>query len=54
MTIQIGVIAMRDPKTGAFMDAKPLYSDKESDIEARERMIRDAGKLFASWLEEAH
>lgn len=53
MTIQIGVCAMRDPHTGAFVQSKPLYGESEDvDLQARDRMIRAAGKMFAEWIEE--
>ncbi|MBR1565150.1 MAG: hypothetical protein IJ649_00165 [Oscillospiraceae bacterium] len=46
--IQIGVTALRDPGTGDFLPAVPLYV-KAEDIapEAEEKLISDIGNLFA-------
>lgn len=46
--IQVGVTAMRDPKTGDFLPAVPLYV-KAEDVgeDAEEKMIEDFAKLMA-------
>lgn len=51
--IQVGVCAMRDPITGAFLEATPIFEEEtEEHRKARDRMIADAGKFFASLMAE--
>ena len=46
--IQIGVTALRDPATGEFLPAVPLYIKLEGNAgEAEQRLIDDLGNLFA-------
>lgn len=46
--IQIGVTALRDPATGEFLPAVPLYIKAEDGAEEAEQgLIQDIGKLFA-------
>lgn len=46
--IQVGVTAMRDPATGEFLPAVPLYiKAEENAAETEEIVIRDIGKLLA-------
>lgn len=46
--IQVGVTALRDPATGKFLPAVPLYIKAEDGAEeAEEKLIEDLGKLFA-------
>lgn len=46
--IQVGCTAMRDPATGGYLPAVPLYIKAEDwAVEAQERLINDLGKLFA-------
>ena len=46
--IQVGVTAMRDPKTGEFLPAVPLYVKAEDVAEDAEApMIADFAKLMA-------
>lgn len=46
--IQIGVTALRDPATGDFLPAVPLYIKAEDGAqEAEQSLIDDLGKLFA-------
>lgn len=46
--IQIGFTALRDPKTGGFLPAVPLYIKAENGAEeAEEKLIRDIGGLLA-------
>lgn len=46
--VQVGVTAMRDPATGNFLPAVPLFVRK-SDVEpeAEEKLIEDIGRLLA-------
>ena len=44
--IQVGVTALRDPATGEFLPAVPLYIKAEDGAEeAEEKLIEDIGKL---------
>ena len=46
--VEVGYTAMRDPVTGDFLPAVPLFirrDDMEKD--SQERLINDLGKLFA-------
>ena len=46
--IQIGFTAMRDPATGGYLPAVPLYIKAEDGAEeAEEKLIEDIGKLLA-------
>ena len=46
--IQVGVTALRDPATGDFLPAVPLYIKAEDGSEeAEEKLIEDIGKLLA-------
>lgn len=46
--IQVGVTALRDPATGDYLPAVPLYIKAEDGAEeAEEKLIQDIGKLFA-------
>lgn len=49
--IQVGQYALRDPRTGGFLPAVPLYA-KEGDLapDAEEQLIEDIGALFADKL----
>jgi len=47
--IQIGVTALRDPATGDFLPAVPLYIKAEDGAEeAEEKLVHDIGKLLAA------
>lgn len=46
--IQIGVTALRNPATGEYLPAVPLYIKAEGDApEAEEKLIEDVGNLLA-------
>lgn len=46
--IQVGVTALRDPATGGFLPAVPLYiRADESAVAAQEQLHEDLGKLLA-------
>lgn len=46
--IQIGITALRDPATGNFLPAVPLYIEATEDAtESEKTMIKDIGKVFA-------
>ena len=46
--IQIGVTALRDPATGDFLPAVPIYIKAEDGAqEAEQSLIDDLGALFA-------
>ena len=46
--IQVGVTALRDPVTGEFLPAVPLYIKAEGTApEAEEQLIEDLGHLLA-------
>ena len=46
--IQVGVTALRDPVTGDFLPAVPLFIRAEDGARAdEERLIADLGKLMA-------
>lgn len=46
--IQIGFTALRDPKTGGFLPAVPLYiKDEGNAAQAQQELIDDVGRLFA-------
>ena len=51
--IQVGVTAMRDPKTGDFLPAIPLYVKVEDVGEDAEKpMLEDFAKLMALRMEQ--
>lgn len=46
--IQVGFTALREPGTGNFLPAVPLYIKAEDGAEeAEQQLIADLGKLFA-------
>lgn len=46
--IQIGFTALRNPATGDYLPAVPLYIKAENGAEeAEEKLIADIGNLFA-------
>lgn len=46
--IQVGVTALRNPATGEFLPAVPLYIKAEGGAEeAEEKLIEDIGNLLA-------
>lgn len=59
---QIGVTALRDPKTGDFLPAVPLYIKVSSDeinpktgmTQAEEYALDDVGKVFAAKMKQYH
>lgn len=51
--IQVGIIASRDPVTGEFLSAQPIYREMTPELkEDEETMIRDIGKLFAQKMKQ--
>ena len=47
--IQIGVTALRDPATGEFLPATPLYIKETPEaIKSQDDMIEDFGRLMAA------
>ena len=51
--IQVGITALRDPKTGGFLPAVPLYIEAAGDAEPAEAaVIRDIGKVFAQRMKQ--
>ena len=49
--IEIGFTARKDPKTGRYMPAEPIYAERDAGTDAAEAgMIRSAGKVFAEAL----
>lgn len=57
---QIGITALRDPKTGDFLPAVPLYIKVTSDeinpktgmTQAEEYALADVGKIFADKMKQ--
>ena len=46
--IQIGVTALRDPATGEFLPATPLYIKETPEaIKSKDKMASDFGRLMA-------
>ncbi len=46
--IQIGYTALRDPKTGGYLPAVPLYIEADDSARAAEaNLVEDIGKLLA-------
>ena len=51
--IQIGITALRDPATGDFLPAVPLYIEAtEETTEAETAMINDIGRVFAAKMKQ--
>lgn len=51
--IEIGFTALRDPATGDFLPAVPLYIEATEDAqESESAMIRDIGKVFAQKMKQ--
>jgi len=51
--IQIGITALRDPATGGFLPAVPLYMEATTEAtDAEAAMIRDIGKVFAEKMKQ--
>lgn len=47
--IEVGLTALRDPATGGFLPAVPLYiKADDSTAAAQQSLIDDLGKLFAA------
>ena len=46
--IQIGVTALRDPKTGGYLPAVPMYIRADDGAKAAQaELVQDIGKLLA-------
>ena len=46
--VQIGVTALRDPKTGEYLPAVPMYIKADAESKASEEaLLQDIGRLFA-------
>lgn len=46
--IQVGVTAMRDPATGNFLPAVPLYiKEEDGAMESAQNLTQDLGRLLA-------
>lgn len=51
--IQIGTTAARDPKTGEFLPAVPIYEEATPELEEAETAaFEDVGKLFAGKMKQ--
>lgn len=51
--IQIGTTAARDPKTGEFLKAVPLYEEATPELQQVETAaFEDVGKLFAGKMKQ--
>lgn len=51
--IQVGITALRDPATGDFLPAVPLYIEETPDAkESEAAMIRDISKVFAEKMKQ--
>lgn len=51
--IQVGVTALRDPATGGFLPAVPLYIEATPEAEEAENaMLSDIGKVFAEKMKQ--
>ena len=47
--IQVGVTALRDPKTGDFLPAVPLYIEKTDEAKASaDHLVEDIRQLLAA------
>lgn len=46
--VEIGFTALRDPATGGFLPAVPLYIEETEDVKGSEAaIIKDIGHVFA-------
>lgn len=51
--IEIGFTALRDPATGGFLPAVPLYIEATEEAKDGEAaMIKDIGRIFAGKLKQ--
>ncbi|EQB20068.1 hypothetical protein UNSWDHB_2654 [Dehalobacter sp. UNSWDHB] len=51
--IQIGTTAARDPKTGEFLKAVPIYKEATQDLtQAETAAFEDVGRLFAGKMKQ--
>jgi len=51
--IQVGVTAMRDPKTGDFLPAVPLYIKATTEAKAAEEaLLQDISGVFAERMQQ--
>jgi len=51
--IEVGITALRDPKTGGFLPAVPVYIEAtEAATEAEAAMINDIGRVFADKMKQ--
>ena len=51
--IEIGFTALRDPATGGYLPAVPLYIKAENGAEeAEQRLANDLGRLFAHQIKD--
>lgn len=53
--VQVGVTALRDPKTGDFLPSVPLYikvDDEEEATAIQEPLFKDIGGVFAKRMKE--
>ena len=51
--IEVGITALRDPKTGCFLPAVPVYIEAtEAATEAEAAMIKDIGRVFAEKMKQ--
>ena len=51
--IQIGVTALRDPATGEFLPATPLYIKETPEaVASQDKMIEDFGRLMAGHIRQ--
>ena len=51
--VQIGQAALRDPVTGEFLPAVPLYIEDDDAVRMPETDLHDIGKIFAEKFKEA-
>lgn len=51
--IEVGVTALRDPATGGYLPAVPLYIKADDmAVEAQQNLIGDLGQLFAARIKQ--
>ena len=51
--IQIGTTATRDPKTGEFLEAVPIYEEVTPELKAAETAVHtDIARLFAGKMKQ--
>lgn len=51
--IQIGVTAARDPETGDFLPAEPIFKEVTQELEKAEAATyNDVGKMFAEKMKQ--